>query len=711
MLRDVFVLLICLVAAWMFLQGDTYYFAKVLNVPSHSGHSIPVRSVPTPTMQSTSTLEVVVVPSDYSVQIWSSGGGGDDGGGRMRAEANTLGTLRITHGRAIKAMAAGRLQLNVSDDESVAIAVVLESFVVLCYDRDLGLRWESHVRDHLPAGWHLDEVAVTVLHHAMLIGDRGSVVVAGRLAPDVLDTLRHVSVNGTGNATANAAHNATRSADTGFFSYYAFDGLTGRLRWKHEAGDFDDARLSPDDFVSSDMKILAQRIAQNARFNVSELAQVAHGLLPERGVAPQLGELEARAHARTLRPLLARYGVWRAPFDTRLATASISVQRRRADADDDATRSPLRNALVARHRFGLEVVHLFSGRPLLRVPLDVGRVYDDANADGRVDGVALLDVRADEIKFAHDVDARRWRRRIARAGHATVLRAWADVPPTAHMFDVPLAPSRAAAVVSTAFGAADVVFNVVRHPLRAIGAESLAETAMSTALDAADAIASASASASDGQAAEAVARSLAAHSNDAARVTALESVPCVLRPARAAPLLLALTRDGTLHAAMVRAQDAALRKWRLHSDALVAPVASFDDEHSPLASVNSVHAVVAHDAPMLLAGGAGGALLVDALGVERASVRWNASRHERCFVQPLRAPAVGGLVFAHVCAHNVALYELHRRAASALRPVVTLLIALLVALFVASLFAVDAGLAPPPRHAHATEKSDSLHYN
>jgi hypothetical protein len=237
----------------------------------------------------------------------------------------------------------------------------------------------------------------------------------------------------------------------GFFSYYAFDGLTGRLRWKHEAGDFEEARPSKEDFVRLQQLIFShefdfklflcrcflsvvfgatQRSRQNSKFDVNELAYQMHGLMPERGVARQLGELDARHYTRTLQPLLRAHGVWRAPLDTRLATAYVNLRAESAAADTASSPSSSRNVLIARHSTGLEVVHLFSGRPLFRIPLDAGlslsvcsrihsttasgRVYDDVNADARIDSVALLKVKNHNIKFVDERDARRWQRRLER---------------------------------------------------------------------------------------------------------------------------------------------------------------------------------------------------------------------------------------------------------------------------------------------------------
>jgi hypothetical protein len=226
MLRDFLLALIVLVVILFLLRGDSFRFDLVMTVPvalhgRAGGHPLPLpvllpSSQQQPSSSSSSSndnnnnnvRDMLVATRDYSVEIWTStridnsgsGSGGNSIASRKsatrRAESSTLsGSLRVATGRAVKAMASGRLQLNTSDAESIGIAVVTDSFVVLCYDRDLRLMWESHVRDHLPTHWHLQEVAVIVTHHSMLIGDKGSIVVAGRLAPDVLRSVQHVAPN------------------------------------------------------------------------------------------------------------------------------------------------------------------------------------------------------------------------------------------------------------------------------------------------------------------------------------------------------------------------------------------------------------------------------------------------------------------------------------------------------------------------------------
>ena len=246
-----------------------------------------------------------------------------------------------------------------------------------------------------------------------------------------------------------------------------------------------------------------------------------------------------------------------------------------------------------------------------------------------------------------------------------MLRVFGDVPTSTHLFDVPLAATRADQLVASLHGVASRALNVLRHPLSALGVESLSDLALNGIMEVADAAADASGSI-DMLSVLNRATALAFAGNDATKRATLETTPTMLRPTRAAPMLVALTRDGTLHAASVRAHEAARPVWRLHSSALISPpvlparVASSsdvaDDYVGTLYTLGALERVSVGDRAMLLAGSVHGTLLVDDNGVELAALRFRVGgERERCVLHVLRAAASARapMQFARVCTDTI----------------------------------------------------------
>ena len=137
------------------------------------------------------------------------------------------------------------------------IVVVLKSWTVLCFDHNLHLQWEtsaSRIQSVLGLGPLVHrEVGITISSLSIVQGDRGVVIVGGSMM------LRDGVNDGTFEISGDRVQEDTDGSDSKnykeevilqhqrdvyyekvkraeHFNYFAFDGQTGSVRWKHQAG-------------------------------------------------------------------------------------------------------------------------------------------------------------------------------------------------------------------------------------------------------------------------------------------------------------------------------------------------------------------------------------------------------------------------------------------------------------------------------------------
>ncbi len=235
------------------------------------------------------SLLILAAADDAVVGDGTGGTGGDDDGsagagagaararraGKVLARVSLLGLTRSPRGRRPVSLASGFFYPHVAPAAAAAapasagsasassparkqsIVVVLESWAVLCFDHALRLRWETaanHIESSLGIGALVHrEVAAMVSSLSMRSGDTGLVVVGGSMTlRDGVDD-GHFELGGmrlqedtdasdSPDFQAEAELQAKRDiyyakvARAEHFSYYAFDGATGQLRWKRERG-------------------------------------------------------------------------------------------------------------------------------------------------------------------------------------------------------------------------------------------------------------------------------------------------------------------------------------------------------------------------------------------------------------------------------------------------------------------------------------------
>ena len=281
------------------------------------------------------------------------------------------------------------------------------------------------------------EVTLLVAAQSIYTGDIGMVLIGGRTEHDAGGE----QDVGMGEASAPSApsapgrsHSGHGSGD-GHFNYFALEGSTGTLRWSHLASDFHkplhgdetfmpqmDYRLDLDSvgggaagidgrhqgerpwrlFSESVLRLLpvawrhphdtSLRLTRFERSKrLSARKRSAHALDSHARHASGTGALKLTSSA--LSSVRSAVGSAAAPASV-AAPDLLTDADGRAAAASTAPSSPAAstsaNAIVATRRHGLEVLHLFTGRPLTQLPLFLGAAHGDVNGDGSVDHVTGL---------------------------------------------------------------------------------------------------------------------------------------------------------------------------------------------------------------------------------------------------------------------------------------------------------------------------------
>ncbi|BDA41145.1 hypothetical protein COCOBI_01-8000 [Coccomyxa sp. Obi] len=351
-----------------------------------------------------------------------------------RAVALTAGYLDPKHTELVRAL---RKQV---------VVVVTANWDVLCFDHNLRLQWTARVKEDVPHGAHMTvkEVAIHISNHTTRVGDRGVVVVGG--SADLGDLAHHGDAGSAVDEdvleqelamelSQEAFHGSAREGEelqdidrgrkhqgvdvSRHFSYYAFDGGSGALRWKHEGADFhrDTERLAEElmpaldfrmdaaalearhfgevacrDFRESVLAVLPHRWSRRSDTRL-QLAHFVHhrphGGDRKRRLADGRDPASPAKPRRPHRPAGSRADVHHSnPVAKALGKVAEQAARGGVAAQRSAA-SAAPNVLVAHLEEGIEAVHLYSGRTLCKLHLPSPGLHADLNGDGVLDHVQV----------------------------------------------------------------------------------------------------------------------------------------------------------------------------------------------------------------------------------------------------------------------------------------------------------------------------------
>ncbi|KAG0462172.1 hypothetical protein HPP92_020648 [Vanilla planifolia] len=378
--------------------------------------------------------EVLVATHDAKIQVLEPHGRRVDEGfseAQILAEVSLLpDKVRILSGRRPVAMAAGYVDRSYKHGEKrkQVLVVVTSGWSVMCFDHNLKKLWENNLQEDFPHGAHHREVAITISNYTLRNGDAGLVIVGGRmemhhhtmdlfeesLLSDKNDELYHRS------AIEKEAAGNSSAVDLHHFSFYAFAGRSGSIRWTRklentQAEPTDALKLIPQHNYKLDAHALNSR--HPGEFECREFRESILGVMPHRWDRREDTSLELAHFRRHKRKSVKKISgkpstnPFHMPTENNPPGKDSSNKISRAidkAASYAGSAKPKKkhlyiptitnhtqlwwvpNVVVAHQKEGIEAVHLASGRTICKLHLTQGGVHADINGDGVLDHVQVV---------------------------------------------------------------------------------------------------------------------------------------------------------------------------------------------------------------------------------------------------------------------------------------------------------------------------------
>lgn len=344
---------------------------------------------------------------------------------------------------SVAGLAAGTLDYDGATSEETAdrfVAVVLSNWKVVLLDSELQIVWQARIPHDEVLEALVDygdltpsEVTVRLLPYRVHMDDRGMVVVGLRIASahsysHNRDHQQHRQQQQMhkGNRANDASFSQEMMDQISHYNYYAFDGQTGELRWKHTSTDFlrdssdtADERRSGRLHWQVDYKVETadpgmHRGETNWRNYASDMIRhLPHAFrhshdtrlvvdyftpLKRQNIKKEDHSNDDTTIGSSLRQSMSR-------FASRGLSNTAVKRRQRAkqgeyewilgQQDGGASMLPP-NVLVSHVRDGIEVIHMYTGMLVCQLgPLESDNlVYSDLNDDDIVESVSVIGCKA-----------------------------------------------------------------------------------------------------------------------------------------------------------------------------------------------------------------------------------------------------------------------------------------------------------------------------
>ncbi len=368
----------------------------------------------------------------------------------------------------IKALSTGYITPRPTDlvhslRKQVVVAVTAAGDV-LVLDHNLKLMWKQSLREHMPDGGELKEVAIVITEHAATKNDRGLIVVGARAEPDTLgddieeddifdeeilaEKMQRLNERGRARSDGLDEVGGDGGASGRHFSYFAYSGNAGVLRWKHEALDFhrDLAGLQESTVSTQHSLHAAAQLQEGVHYGEAScreyreavLAALPHSWHTERDTRLHLAHFHRhRAHHGAQKEQISTLGIQRQQVNKNNnppAPAGTFKQQQQQKAAAGASHYAPPNVIVAHMEEGIEAIHLFSGRTVCRLFLDPYALHVDLNGDGIPDHVHAVGGDAtylSEEAALEDSDLMHTHQRLRFC--AAVVSS--GIPPKQHLFN------------------------------------------------------------------------------------------------------------------------------------------------------------------------------------------------------------------------------------------------------------------------------------
>jgi len=317
----------------------------------------------------------------------------------------TVDIWELSGGSPPVAMATGFLRpyQSMIQVRQQVVVVLASDWTVVCLDHELRLLWKSQPIKHTEDTIHIREAAILVSPISIQKGDTGSVIVGGRM----FSTQKPQESFKRMRRGEKPEDEEKLIESLGHYTTFALEGRSGELRWQHMPADFQVHPAFPPD-VSS----------------FHHLKLVLHKQLSHEG------EVSWHQYSNAIRSALPHS--WLRTTDTHFALAHFKKDRRKRREPDVSehisrvsdlavghiaglTFGGLRphsssehvqdpNVLIIHSAKGIDVLHLYQGRPLCSLPLSpYHATHADINADGNIDHVHAV-VNPGEAGFSPSED-------------------------------------------------------------------------------------------------------------------------------------------------------------------------------------------------------------------------------------------------------------------------------------------------------------------
>ncbi|KAM9966498.1 hypothetical protein ACTFIR_006716 [Dictyostelium discoideum] len=343
-------------------------------------------------------------------------------------ESSLLSDVGLATGRRPIAIKTGYAKHSIPGEKRQQIIVVVtDGWAVLCFDNKLKKLWESYASDEVLPGHYQSEISITILP-TTIPDDKGIVIIGGRMEPlpGVIHK-PHYSIPMFGEKVeTDKDHDHKRDDDhdsftahreENHFSYFSYDCKDGYKRWSHEENDFKPENPHTTEEHKKDSDISLHSFKQHI------FSQLEH-----------LGEVDWKTYRDSILASLPHK--WSSNFDTKLEPRHFEkkINTIRGTTNNDGTNvingligssntlnnemiefysknfdtfsilskkdqisfksqhieNP--NVIVTHHKYGIEVIHIVSGKTLCKLVLDGTDFYTDSNRY-----IVYLDLNGDGV--------------------------------------------------------------------------------------------------------------------------------------------------------------------------------------------------------------------------------------------------------------------------------------------------------------------------
>ncbi|KAK5577541.1 hypothetical protein RB653_002484 [Dictyostelium firmibasis] len=344
-------------------------------------------------------------------------------------ESSLLSDVGLATGRRPIAIKTGYSKHQIPGEKRQQIIVVVtDGWAVLCFNDKLKKLWESYASDEVLPGHYQSEISITILP-TKIPDDKGIVIVGGRMEPlPGVVHKPHYSIPMFGEKIeTDKNHDHKRDDDhdsftahreENHFSYFSYDCQDGYKRWSHEENDFKPENPHTTEEHKKDSDISLHSFKQHIFSQLEHLGEVDWktyrdsilASLPHKWSSNFDTKLEPRHFEKkintirgttttndatnTINGLMGSSNTLNNEmiefYSKNFDTFSILSRKDQISFKSQHIENP--NVIVTHHKYGIEVIHIVSGKTLCKLVLDGTDFYGDSNRY-----IVYLDLNGDGV--------------------------------------------------------------------------------------------------------------------------------------------------------------------------------------------------------------------------------------------------------------------------------------------------------------------------